>query len=44
VLDVSCYKYPPIWVKAADLYSAMDTTDADNKGRRRGFVLIRKDA
>jgi hypothetical protein len=43
VLDVSRYKYPPVWVKAADLYSAMDTIDADNKGRRRGFVLIRKD-
>jgi hypothetical protein len=44
VLDVSRYKYPPVWVKAADLYSAMDTTDADNHSRRRGFVLIRKDS
>jgi hypothetical protein len=44
VLDVSRYKYPPVWVKAADLYSAMDTTDADNKGHRRGYVLIRKGA
>ncbi|MBP0590270.1 phytochelatin synthase family protein [Paraburkholderia sp. LEh10] len=41
VLDVARYKYPPVWVKTADLYSAMNTTDSDNQGRRRGFVLVR---
>ena len=40
VLDVSRYKYPPVWVKTADIYAAMDTVDADNEGRHRGFVLI----
>ena len=40
VLDVSRYKYPPVWVRTSDLHSAMDTVDADNDGRRRGFVLI----
>lgn len=40
ILDVSRYKYPPVWVKAADLYSAMNTADADNGGRSRGYVLI----
>jgi len=43
VLDVSRYKYPPVWVKTADLYAAMDTVDADNERRRRGFVLIGKE-
>lgn len=42
VLDVARYKYPPVWVKTADLYSAMNTVDADNEGRRRGFALIWK--
>ena len=42
VLDVSRYKYPPVWVTAAELYAAMDTVDADNQGRRRGFVFIRR--
>ena len=41
VLDVSRYKYPPVWVQAAELYAAMDTVDADNAGRKRGYVLIR---
>ena len=40
VLDVSRYKYPPIWVQAADLYAAMNTTDSDNQNRTRGFVLV----
>jgi hypothetical protein len=40
ILDVSRYKYPPVWVKTADLFAAMDTVDRDNAGRRRGFVLI----
>lgn len=40
VLDVSRYKYPPVWVTASDLHAAMNTTDADNDGRSRGFVLV----
>ena len=38
VLDVSRYKYPPVWVQAADLYAAMNTPDSDNQNRTRGFV------
>jgi len=40
VLDVSRYKYPPVWVKTVELYAAMNTIDADNEGRTRGFVLF----
>lgn len=40
ILDVARYKYPPVWVKAAALFAAMSTTDADNDNRTRGFVLI----
>ena len=40
ILDVSRYKYPPVWVKAADLFAAMNTADADNEGRTRGYVLV----
>jgi hypothetical protein len=40
VLDVSRYKYPPIWVEADDLYAAMNTPDSDNQNRTRGFVLV----
>ncbi|WP_244470644.1 phytochelatin synthase family protein [Microvirga massiliensis] len=40
VLDVSRYKYPPIWVQAADLFAAMNTPDSDNQNRTRGFVLV----
>jgi hypothetical protein len=40
VLDVSRYKYPPVWVTAADLFAAMNTPDASNEGRTRGFVIV----
>ncbi|WP_159732777.1 phytochelatin synthase family protein [Methylosinus sp. Ce-a6] len=40
LLDVARYKYPPVWVSAADLFDAMSTIDAGNEGRSRGFVLI----
>ncbi len=42
ILDVARYKYPPVWVKAADLFAAMNTPDADNGGRTRGYVLVTK--
>ena len=37
ILDVARYKYPPVWVPAEDLFSAMDTVDSDS-GERRGFI------
>ena len=40
ILDVSRYKYPPIWVRASELYAAMNTADSDNEGRHRGYVLV----
>jgi hypothetical protein len=39
ILDVSRYKYPPVWVKTADLWQAMSTVDSDS-GTTRGFVLV----
>jgi hypothetical protein len=42
MLDVSRYKYPPVWIRAADLYAAMNTADADNEGRTRGYVLVKR--
>ena len=44
ILDVSRYKYPPVWVGAADLFQAMNTTDKDNQNKTRGYVLIRGNA
>ena len=40
ILDVARYKYPPVWVKAEELFAAMNTTDSDNQDRSRGYVLI----
>ena len=42
ILDVARYKYPPVWVKASDLFDAMNTVDSDNANRTRGFVLVAK--
>ena len=42
ILDVARYKYPPVWAKAAELFAAMNTTDADNQNKTRGYVLVRK--
>ncbi len=39
ILDVSRYKYPPVWVKAVDLWQAMNTEDSVSK-KTRGFVLV----
>lgn len=41
ILDVSRYKYPPVWVKSVDLWQAMRTLDSDS-GKTRGFVLVGK--
>jgi hypothetical protein len=40
ILDVSRYKYPPVWVRAEDLFDAMNTKDKDIGNRTRGFVVI----
>jgi hypothetical protein len=42
ILDVARYKYPPVWVKTSDLFDAMNTTDAANDNKTRGYVLIAK--
>jgi hypothetical protein len=42
ILDVARYKYPPVWVKTADLFAAMNTPDAANQGRTRGYIVIAK--
>jgi hypothetical protein len=42
ILDVARYKYPPVWVKASDLFDAMNTTDASNDNKTRGYVLVAK--
>ncbi|MFB8791958.1 MAG: phytochelatin synthase family protein [Potamolinea sp.] len=39
ILDVSRYKYPPVWVKASELWQAMTTLDPAS-GKMRGFVLV----
>ncbi len=42
ILDVARYKYPPVWVKTADLFGAMNTTDKDNNDKTRGYIVIAK--
>jgi len=42
ILDVARYKYPPVWVTASDLFAAMNTTDAANDNKTRGYVLVTK--
>ncbi|MGL4400426.1 MAG: phytochelatin synthase family protein [Luteolibacter sp.] len=39
ILDVSQYKYPPVWVSTADLWKAMEEKDAE-AGKTRGFVVV----
>lgn len=39
ILDVSQYKYPPVWAPAQDLWRAMAQKD-DEKSLSRGFVLV----
>ena len=40
ILDVSCYKYPPVWVEAQSLFAAMNTADKDNGNLTRGYVIV----
>lgn len=39
ILDVSRYKYPPVWVSAEELWQATNTVDSVS-GKTRGIVLI----
>ena len=39
ILDVSRYKYPPVWVTAEELWQATATIDSSS-GKTRGFVLV----
>lgn len=41
LLDVARYKYPPVWVRAADLWDAINTIDTDSQ-KKRGILVIRK--
>lgn len=40
ILDVTSYKYPPVWVEAATLFGAMNTPDSDNDNRSRGYLVV----
>jgi hypothetical protein len=40
VLDVARYKYPPMWVKTADLYRAMRLNKKGKVEKIRGYLLI----
>jgi hypothetical protein len=39
ILDVARYKYPPVWVKAEDLWKATATVDSVS-GKTRGLILV----
>ena len=39
ILDVSRYKYPPVWVQAETLWESINTVDSVS-GRTRGFLLV----
>jgi len=40
ILDVSRYKYPPVWVEAEVIFAAMNTADKDNGNLTRGYVVV----
>lgn len=42
LLDVARDKYPPVWVKASELWQAMATRDSES-GKTRGIVLVSVD-
>ena len=41
IMDVSRYKYPPVWVKAEALWQAMKEVDSDST-KSRGYVIVRR--
>jgi len=40
ILDVSRYKYPPVWVEAAALFAAMNTVTKDGDNKTRGYLIV----
>ncbi len=40
ILDVSSYKYPPVWVSATMLWNAMNTGDAVSD-QTRGYLIVK---
>jgi hypothetical protein len=41
ILDVAAYKYPPVWVSTAALWSAMNAPLNSSTNRTRGFIVVR---
>lgn len=39
IMDVARFKYPPHWVPAEDLFSALQTIDEET-GKSRGYILL----
>lgn len=39
IMDVARYKFPPVWVRAQDLYAAMNTMDSE-VSKSRGYILV----
>ncbi len=42
IMDVARYKFPPVWVRADDLFKAMNTQDSEIP-KSRGFILVSAD-
>jgi len=40
ILDVAAYRYPAVWVSAADLWNAINTVDSTSR-QTRGLVVVR---
>lgn len=40
IMDVARYKFPPVWVRAADLFAAMNTQDSEIP-KSRGYILVK---
>ena len=40
ILDVSRYKYPPIWVEADALFGAMNTAGQRQRRPTRGYAVV----
>jgi len=39
ILDVAAYRYPPVWVSAAELWNAINTVDSTSR-QTRGLVVV----
>lgn len=40
IMDVARYKFPPVWVRAEDLFAAMNTQDTEVP-KSRGYIIIK---